>query len=790
MSTLSFLQDDMVLIVPSSLKTWVIEQISNEQFIFRYKVITERELQKIVCFDYDVNAIVEVCKAKNVKPAIAEEYLKNMYFIDENKLYISEKLNELATLKRQLLSKNVIWKDHLFQRYFLNKKIIVYGFDVISSDLKLLLSALAIPYQVVENTEKKNQIRGVYAFTHIKDEVDYALYEISSLLQKGVDINHIYLANVNQDYWFYLEQYATMYHLPLEDYHQENLFSFPLVQDFLQHLKNTGDYALAFSYLQEHAPDHEVLSPLLSLINQFVAINVNEAYPTFVQKLKETTIMKKERENCIRIISLNDRFFSEEDYVFILSFNQGIYPRTIQNTDFLSDEEKMELKRTTSVEENKNAKERLAKTLKKAGHFYLSYKMKSSFSSYTRSFLFDDLSLEEKTYQKDYQQSYAPLKDQLDVAVIYDEVYQEVNDPATSILCSNYEIPYRKYDNQYQQIDPDKIRQYMNEKQINLSYSALNNYYQCGFKYYLNNLLKIGNYQGNSATDIGNLFHEVLQRFEQSEFDFDTYYDQKYMQFDDISTRFYAKKLKETLRKICKINQENKQYTQLTQILCEKKVEVVYHDPITIHFKGFIDKMMYRVIDDKTYVAIIDYKTGNPDIDLKKVDFGLSLQLPIYLYLLKHTDQFQNVVIAGFYLQKLLNETNKAGEDETESLKQSIKLQGYSTADLSVLSRFDKSYEKSEVIKSMSMTKDGKFSSYAKVLSEEEMNALAEKVENKVKEAIDKICDAQFSINPKIYDKKNVSCDFCDFKNCCFTTFEDRVYLNGKSQDDEEGEDD
>lgn len=789
MKILSFLQDDLILIVPSNLEENIIRQISLQQEIFNVKIISDKKLKNIVGFEYDKKAIVYLSKLKNIKPSIAEEYIENLYFIDEEKNYSSPKLKQLAKIKKELLDKQLIHKDVLSKWYFQNKKIVVYGFDVISLELKKMLSLLNVSYEIVREDKKTNEVFGVYSFEHIKDEVDYVLYEISKLLDKGIDISHIYLTNVNQDYCFFLEEYAKMYQIPLEDYHPESLFSSPIIQFFFQSLLQTKDYAISYQNLLNQYPNEECIEPLLSILNQFVNIPVEDALLTLHETLRKTTIPKKKQKNCLQIVSFANHYFTAEDYVFLLSLNQGICPKTYQNDAFLNDIEKEELQISTSIDLNANEKEELRKTLEKPGHFYLSYKRKSSFSSYTRAFFLDELGLQDQPYENNRQISYAPLKDQLDVASIYDEVYQEIHDVTISLLCSNYEIPYRKYNNGYQEIDAKKIQDYILQQKISLSYSALNNYYQCSFKYYLKNILQIGDNQGNSATDIGNLFHDVLQHYEQENFDFDAYYDEKYQKFTDISTRFYAKKLKETLRKICIINQENKKYTQLTNVLCEKKVEIVYNHPITIHFKGFIDKMMYTIEDGKTYVAIIDYKTGNPDIDLKKVDFGLSLQLPIYLYLLKHTDQFQNVVIAGFYLQKLLNENNKAGEDELETLRQSIKLQGYSSSDICVLSKFDQSYEKSEVIRSMSLTKDQKFSSYAKVLSEKEMDQLADKVEEKVHEAILKICQGDFAINPKIYDKKNVSCDFCEFKNCCFSTFKDRVYLNGFNQVDEGGDD-
>ena len=40
------------------------------------------------------------------------------------------------------------------------------------------------------------------------------------------------------------------------------------------------------------------------------------------------------------------------------------------------------------------------------------------------------------------------------------------------------------------------------------------------------------------------------------------------------------------------------------------------------------------------------------------------------------------------------------------------------------------------------------------------------------------ILDGDFAINPKIYDSKNLSCEFCRFKDICYHTQKDMVYLD------------
>ena len=193
---------------------------------------------------------------------------------------------------------------------------------------------------------------------------------------------------------------------------------------------------------------------------------------------------------------------------------------------------------------------------------------------------------------------------------------------------------------------------------------------------------------------------------------------------------------------------------------------------------GIIDKLKYKIENGKTYVAIIDYKTGNTPTNLNNTIYGLNMQLPIYLYLAKNYKQFENVEFVGFYLQKILNnEISVKGNEDYELLKrQALKLNGYSTNNETLLELFDSTYKDSEVIKSMKISSKG-FYSYAKVLSKEQIDKLTELVENNINKAIDGILNCEFDINPKRVGQTNLGCEFCSFKDLCYMNEKNIVNL-------------
>ena len=99
-----------------------------------------------------------------------------------------------------------------------------------------------------------------------------------------------------------------------------------------------------------------------------------------------------------------------------------------------------------------------------------------------------------------------------------------------------------------------------------------------------------------------------------------------------------------------------------------------------------------------------------------------------------------------------------------------------------ILSKFDTTYNDSKLIKGMKTTSKG-FSSYSKVLSEEEINDMLSNTDKLIDKAIDNILEADFEINPKVINGENVSCSFCEYRDICYLREKDKVYINKDGED-------
>ena len=352
----------------------------------------------------------------------------------------------------------------------------------------------------------------------------------------------------------------------------------------------------------------------------------------------------------------------------------------------------------------------------------------------------------------------------------------------------------KEYNGYFDNVESSKNRYYLNiripkenlyaylKNKLTLSYTALDTFNKCSFSYYLNNILHLKPSEENFNLKIGTLFHKVLERMHEEEFSFDYVYD--YEAKKETWThqeQFFLTKLKEDFRFVIQTILAQEKYSSLKTIKTEVPVEFKIPSKLDVTFKGKIDKLSSTKVDNQTVINITDYKTGDTTVNPAYYPIGLNLQLPTYLYLIKKINNLENIIIGGFYLQKILlpkikYDPNKNYETQKKEL---VKLQGYSNPNKEILKLVDNEYQNSSLIYGLKEKKDGNFAHTSRLLDEETTTKMYEIIDANIKNCLTNIENANFLINPKIVDNKdNVSCNYCPFKDICFHTAKDNVYVN------------
>ena len=757
---MNFIKDNSLIICTNNIKKDILLYLTKNKIMKNIKFMTLEEFVKSLTFSYDKKVISFLMEKYNLKYNVVKQILKNLYFVEEKK-YNNKKLDELVKIKKDI--KEYIIKDDNFKNFIKDKSIIILGYDFIDKYYLNLFEGLN--YHIINKTGKNKH--EVLEFNTIFEEVSYVSNKIVELIDNKVPINKIKIVDLPNEYSFIIKTIFKMFNLNI-NINNENIYSTNIVQDYLNLYdedKNVQELLNKYDFKKEE--NLYVYNKIIDVLNDNLFITNKEIKKEILinefKKIKTYSDNYSEQIEVKRINEIND-----DDYVFILGFNEGNFPVLVKDEDYLSDKEKNILGLNKSFEIINYKKENIINNIKSIKNLFISYKLKTPFDQYYPSNLIEDLKydiIKAKNNNYNYSNDFNKLilSKELDNFVKFGEKSEELE-----LLYSNYKNnEYMTYNNNFKGIDKNQFYNYINNE-LTLSYSSIDNYYKCKFKYYLNNILKLDKYEETFAIFVGNLFHYILSKCFEEKFDFEKEYNDYLSNYElNNKDRFFVNKLKEDLLFIIETIKKQYSYSNFKKAKYENKFSINKDSNIKVNFIGYIDKLLYHEYKDKTLLVIIDYKTGIQDINLTNSYYGLNMQLPIYLYLVKNNN-IKNSEVIGFYLQKILTGIPKIDKKSiVEQKEDALKLQGYTIDEEDLIKEFDSTYDKSKVIKSLGKTQNG-FNAYSKILSKRQIESLYNLVDKKIDEAKDKILNTDFEIDPKRVGFNNVSCKYCKYKDICF----------------------
>lgn len=777
---MQFLEEDkeFFIICSKEDKKKIISYISEKKKMYTIHFFTIPELKKKLFFDYSKQCIYEVSKYLHVKPSVAKVYIENLYYI-EDKVYHNKKLDTLVSLKRYLDQQNLLIYDSYFFDYIKDKDFLVYNFSSLTKFEKRLIDSISIYASVSyyrEETKKYHPI--VYRASTLEEEVEFIANKIIDLIKKGISISKIKLVNIDNDYTCSLKRVFGFYQIPINMEEQNSLYATEIGRDFLTHYEK--DIAKTITYLKNKYEDDSI-NKIISICNDYNFVtDYNLVKECIMDDMKEAMLSKEKYKEAVEVISIEE--VEEDDFVFLMNFNLNKIPKFKKDEDFITDSIKPLVSLDLTYEENKMISSKIKEQIMSIKNLVITYKEKSISTTYYPSNLIYDLSLEVKDALYSYQ--YSILATKIKLAKMMDCFIKfGTKEKDMDCLYQSVCLDYATYDNQFTGIKKEDFYNFL-QRDLKLSYSTLDNYNRCAFKYYISSVLKLDIYEDNFITFIGSLFHYILEKGLVKDIDIVEevhYFIQRSERNLTLKEKFLLKKLIKELGFIIETIKEQMKHSKLKDMLFENKIEIKMDKEIPVTFKGFIDKICFKKIGDKTVVAIIDYKTGNTQVDLKNSFYGIGMQLPIYLYLASNYKKIENAVFAGFYLQRILSEEGEIQENKTqeEIKKEHLKLNGFSNKDTEILELFDNTYEDSKVIHSMGLYKNGNFKT-TRVLSDEQITNLLSLTEKVIEDTTNHILDADFRINPKQIGTKEedkIGCMYCKFKDICFVGNKDFVKL-------------
>ena len=364
----------------------------------------------------------------------------------------------------------------------------------------------------------------------------------------------------------------------------------------------------------------------------------------------------------------------------------------------------------------------------------------------------------------------------------------------------------------YYRYDHDPISHVVAEaiygKQIEGSVTRLESFARCAYAHFLSYGLKLREREesGFESVDMGNLYHAAIEQYSKKLADS----NYNWMNIpDDVRDDFATDAMEQAVAAYPNLSiyatAENAHIANRMQHIFKQTIwalttqvrkgtfvpnefEIAFskkdkldalsfqlEDGNRIQLKGRIDRLDTCIDDNRVYIKIIDYKSGNTKFDVLKLYHGLQLQLVVYmnaaLELEKKQYPTKEIVPGGLFYYHIddpvIEVTGEMNETEVQAaILKELKPDGLVNHEESIYRAMDQDFEtKSDVIP-VELKKSGELSSRSSVATTEEFAILSEYVNHNIVEKGNEIYSGNVAVSPFV-EGQSSSCDYCPYKAIC-----------------------
>ena len=284
------------------------------------------------------------------------------------------------------------------------------------------------------------------------------------------------------------------------------------------------------------------------------------------------------------------------------------------------------------------------------------------------------------------------------------------------------------------------------------------------------------------AMDMGNVIHQALENFAVE-------LRRKRLDWSDLDDKVRDEIVDECLDKVAadygntilKSSARNHYMVERTRRILRRTVWALQEQLKNgeFHPEGFevsigggrIDRLDVLKEDNKVYVKIIDYKTGNTSFDLVSIYHGLQLQLVVYMDAAVQAEQRKypdcEVEPAGIFYYNvkdpMIQKTLQEDLDELDpEIMKKLKMNGLVSSDPEVIQKLDVSYASLP----LAYTSKGALRKGSSVASPERFRLLNDYVKKKITEVQDAILTGKADASPYEMGNKN-ACTYCAYQGSC-----------------------
>ncbi|MBQ8062814.1 MAG: PD-(D/E)XK nuclease family protein, partial [Clostridia bacterium] len=221
----------------------------------------------------------------------------------------------------------------------------------------------------------------------------------------------------------------------------------------------------------------------------------------------------------------------------------------------------------------------------------------------------------------------------------------------------------------------------------------------------------------------------------------------------------------------------------------------------TLAVKGSVDRVDLYEHDGKTYVRVVDYKSGGKEFELSDILYGLNLQMLLYLFTIGQngTGNYDDTIPAGILYYPAKRKTGSvAGRDappDTVESNESAKDRenGLFLRDPQVLEAMEHGLEGNYI--PIKLTKDAAYTKTAELslASLQELGILQKRIDYLLKKMAAELHRGAIPALPAQQNDR-LPCDYCDYRSVCrqdqpevrvIEKFPDREELMARMQQEE-----
>jgi len=339
------------------------------------------------------------------------------------------------------------------------------------------------------------------------------------------------------------------------------------------------------------------------------------------------------------------------------------------------------------------------------------------------------------------------------------------------------------------------------------SVSRLEKYAACAYAHFLQYGLRLrerGEYSFEAA-DMGNLFHGVLEGFSErlkedgyTWFDFPREEGRRLVKetltacaasygetilYSSARNRHLLARMERILNRTVETLQTQLRKGQFLPEAFEVSFDVLENlDSLNItlsekeklRLRGRIDRVDIGETDERVYVKVIDYKSGDRRFDLAALYYGLQLQLVVYMNaaveLVQKKYPDKEAVPAAMLYYRVADPVVEGEELSPEEINgrilQELKMTGVVNDNDEAVRMLDSEFTVKSDILPLERKRDGSFSAASSVISREDMQTVSNYVNHKIRSLGREILDGTISVNPCELGAEK-ACTYCAYKHVC-----------------------